>query len=76
MIKVLLPSMAAFKGNLETMRGLLEKVVPKEYGIGLEVIGKVEHFQDSESLGKIADNVHSLAKGAHIIIHGFSGLTV
>ncbi len=76
MVKILLPTMAAFKGDVETMFGLLERTVGRRHQIGLEIIGKLEHFQNEESLGKMKDNLCAVAKGAHLVVHGFSGLAV
>ncbi len=80
MIKILLPTMAAFRDDVETMFSLLEKKVnPAKYQIGLEVIGKHKHFygqESTEALEKIKKNITSVAKGSYIVVHGFSGLPV
>lgn len=79
MATILLPTMAAFKGDIETMFSLLEKTVPQQYKIGLEIIGKPSHFigeYAEENLNKIKNNLEEIAKGAQIVVHGFSGLDI
>ena len=76
MVKILLPTMAAYMGDVKTQLGLLEKTVRGKYEIGLEIVGKPEHFQEERHLRKIRDNIRSVAKGAYVVIHGFSGLQV
>lgn len=70
---IYLPTFAFFRKDVETMFGILEKDVPNKYiGIGLEIYGKREHFQE-EGLGKIVRNIGSVAGGVKTIVHGIIG---
>lgn len=69
--------MAAARFDVLTMVGLLEKTVPKNYEIGLEIIGKPAHFSQQMFLDQIMENIYKfLAEGIHTVVHGFSGLAV
>ncbi|MFH1593026.1 MAG: TIM barrel protein [Candidatus Woesearchaeota archaeon] len=78
MARIFLPTMAAFREDVEIMMGLLEKTVgTSEHEFGLEVIGKHSHFvgaEAAENLGKIQENLMQIARGAHLSVHGFSGI--
>ncbi len=79
MVKILLPVMAAFKDDVETMFSLLERTVGNKHEIGVELIGKHEHFhgpEKEEFLERIVENINSIAEGSYIVVHGFSGLPV
>lgn len=76
MLKIILPTTAAYKDDFERMLGLLERTVDKEYEIGLEIKGKPEHFQEERYLDQIKENIISVAKGVYLVIHGFSGIEV
>jgi len=77
MTTIWLPAMGVFKKDVETMVSLLQRTVPKSYEIGLDIIGKTEHFQEAEYLERIAENLKALsAVGVHLSVHGFSGLDV
>lgn len=77
MVTILLPTMAAFKDDAQTMFDLLESTAGKAgYDIGLEVMGKPEHFQNKEHISEVIENMNSVAGGAHNVVHGFSGLNV
>jgi sugar phosphate isomerase/epimerase len=76
MVKIFVPTMAAFKGDIQTMMDLLDSTVGKRYEVGLEVIGKPEHFQGTEYFDKIRENLKSVANGVPRVVHGFSGLQV
>ncbi|MCK5149964.1 sugar phosphate isomerase/epimerase [Candidatus Pacearchaeota archaeon] len=76
MVTILMPTMAAFRGDVETVLSILEKKVGNQNQIGLEIIGKADHFKNPEHLEKIVTNINELAKGAYISVHGFSGIDV
>lgn len=76
MLKIIVPTMAANSKDVELMLYLLERTVPKNYEIGLEIIGKADHFKKPEDMAKIVENITKLAKGAYLSVHGFSGLAV
>jgi|GEM_PF-4369952 len=75
-MKIVLPTMAVDKEDVNIMLGLLERLVGGRYEIGLEIIGKPVHFQEEGYLKQIGDNIRSVAQGAFLVIHGFSGIQV
>jgi len=76
MVKILLPTMAVYKEDVEVMLGLLERMAGGRVDVGLEIIGEPEHFQSEEHLNRIKENIISLAEGAYLVVHGFSGIEV
>lgn len=74
MVKIFLPTMAANINDVRTMMDLLEKTVAGKYPIGLEIIGKPEHFQKEEYLNQIKENMMSFS--GEIVVHGFSFIQV
>ncbi len=77
MITIYLPTFAAYKNDVETMLDILEKNVDQsKFGIGLEIVGKPEHFLSQEGIEKIAENINSVARGVKSTVHGFSGIDI
>lgn len=77
MATIYLPTMAAFRGDVETTFGVLEKALKgTKHKPGLEVIGKADHFQSQETMAKIVQNIKEVSGNNSVVIHGFSGPAV
>ena len=72
-MKIVLPTMAVDRKDVNIMMGILERLVGSRHEIGLEIIGEPVHFQKEKYLKKIRDNIRSIAEGAFLVVHGFSG---
>ena len=74
MATIMVPTMAYFEDDLKTNLNLLEKIVqPKGHEIGLEIIGKPNHFLEKEGREKMVDNLKKHTAGLRIASHQWSG---
>ncbi len=76
MVKIILPTMAAYKEDLEIMLNLLERTVKGKHDIGLEIKGKPEHFLEQRYLDSIRENMAGVPQEVYRVVHGFSGIEV
>jgi len=72
MVTILMPTMAAFRGDIETAIGVLENNAG-EHQIGLEIIGLKNHFTDPKNVDKIITNINEVAGGGYVSVHGIIG---
>ncbi len=74
---IYLPTFAANRNDVGTVLSILEKDVleshPGEFNIGLEIYGKMAHFQEEEVLAEMAENIKSVAGDIRTIVHGIVG---
>jgi sugar phosphate isomerase/epimerase len=77
MVKIVVPTRACKRDDVETMLRVLERTVKGSgHEFGLEIVGRAGDFQSEEGREATKKNIRELASGAYLVVHGFSGLAV